>query len=98
MRAPLRIRWERVGRVVLLVVLVAVVGLYAQQGLTYLSVRSQANQQLSIVKQLSRQNAGLRQQQRQLNDPATIVRDARALGMVRPGERPYAVSGLPKGN
>jgi cell division protein FtsB len=97
-RAPLRIRWERVGRVVLLVVLVAVVGLYVQQGLTYLSVRGQANQQLSIVKQLSRQNAGLRQQQRQLNDPATIVRDARALGMVRAGERPYAVSGLPKGN
>jgi cell division protein FtsB len=97
-RPPLRIRWERVGRVVLLVVLVAVVGLYVQQGLTYLSVRSQANQQLSIVKQLSRQNAGLRQQQRQLNDPGTIVRDARALGMVRPGERPYAVSGLPKGN
>jgi cell division protein FtsB len=97
-RAPLRIRWERVGRVVLLVVLVAVVGLYVQQGLAYLSVRSQANQQHSIVKQLSRQNAGLRQQQRQLNDPGTIVRDARALGMVRPGERPYAVSGLPKGN
>ena len=28
------------------------------------------------------------------SEPATIVRDARALGMVRPGERPYVITGL----
>ena len=32
-----------------------------------------------------RRTRALRAQQRSLNDPATIVRDARALGMVRPG-------------
>jgi hypothetical protein len=31
-----------------------------------------------------------------LNNPATILRDARALGMVRVGEHPYEVVGLPK--
>jgi cell division protein FtsB len=91
----LRVRWERVGRIVLLVVLVVVVGLYVQQALAYFSVRSQANQQAAIAHQLSRQNAKLTQEQKSLNDPATIARDARALGMVRPGERPYAVTGLP---
>jgi cell division protein FtsB len=91
----LRVRWERVGRIVLLVVLAVVVGLYVQQALAYFSVRSQANQQAAIVRQLSRDNARLIEQQQALNDPATIVRDARALGMVRPGERPYAVTGLP---
>lgn len=88
-------RWERVGRIVLLVVLAVVVGLYVQQALAYFSVRSQANQQTAIAQQLSRQNAKLTQRQKSLNDPATIERDARALGMVRPGERPYAVTGLP---
>ena len=28
-----------------------------------------------------------------LTQPATIVRDARALGMVRPGERAYVITG-----
>ena len=46
--------------------------------------------------QAQNNNASLRAQQRSLNNPATIVRDARALGMVRVGEHPYEVTGLPK--
>jgi cell division protein FtsB len=83
-----------VGRVVLLVVLAVVLGLYVQQGLAYLSVHSQADQQASIVNQLSRQNKQLSRRQRTLNNPATIVQEARALGMIKPGERPYVVVGL----
>jgi cell division protein FtsB len=95
-RAPIgRVRWDRVGRVALVVVLMVVAGLYVQHTLAYFSVRSQANQQSSIVQRLSRQNAALAQQERSLNNPATIVRDARALGMVWQGERPYVVTGLP---
>jgi len=91
-----RVRWDRVGRVSLLVVLCVVAGLYVQQGMAYLAVRSQANHQRAIVHQLSKSNASLRAQQRSLNDPTTILRDARALGMVRVGEHPYEVTGLPK--
>lgn len=90
-----RVRWDRIGRVGLLVVLCVVAGLYVQQGLTYLSVRSQASHQHAVVQQLTRSNAGLRAQQRSLNSPTTILRDARALGMVRVGEHPYEVTGLP---
>jgi cell division protein FtsB len=90
-----RVRWDRIGRVGLLVVLAVVAGLYVQQALAYLAVRSQANHQKAIVQQLTRSNASLRAQQRSLNDPVTIVRDARALGMVRVGEHPYEVTGLP---
>lgn len=92
-RAPLRIRWERVGRVALLVVLAVVLGLYVQQGLAYLSVRSQANRQAALVRRLARENAQLAGEARTLNNPATIIQDARALGMVRPGERPYVITG-----
>jgi cell division protein FtsB len=91
-----RVRWDRVGRVGLLVVLCVVAGLYVQQGLAYLSARKQAGQQRAIVQQLKASNASLRAQQRSLNNPATILRDARALGMVRVGEHPYEVTGLPK--
>ncbi len=95
LRAPkLRVRWDRAGRLGLLIVLGIVVGLYVQHTLSYLAVRSQANQQQALVQQLQRQNSGLIRQQKSLDDPATIVRDARQLGMVRPGERAYVISGL----
>jgi hypothetical protein len=42
-----------------------------------------------------RSNASLRAQQSSLGEPATILSDARALGMVRPREHPYEVTGLP---
>jgi cell division protein FtsB len=90
-----RVRWDRVGRLGLLIVLCVVAGLYVQRGLAYLAVRSQADQQKAIVQQLTQANASLRAQQRSLNSPATILRDARALGMVRVGEHPYEVTGLP---
>jgi cell division protein FtsB len=89
------VRWDRVGRIGLLVVLTVVVGLYVQHALSYFSTRAQADQQQAVVQRLERDNAALEKQQRSLNDPATIVRDARALGMVRPGERPYVITGLP---
>ena len=91
----LRVRWERVGRIALLVVFAIVVGLYVQHTLAYLSTRAQADQQQAVVRSLARQNAQLRAEQRSLNNPTTIIRDARALGMVRPGEHAYEVTGLP---
>jgi cell division protein FtsB len=90
----LRVRWDRVGRVGLLLVLAIVVGLYVKQGLSLLSTHSQAEQQLAIVRHLRHDNARLARERNGLNDPATIEREARALGMVRPGERPYVVTGL----
>ena len=92
----MRVRWDRVGRVGLLVMLAVVAGLYVQHALSYLHVRSQADQQLAIVQRLSRENAALVKEQASLSDPATIQRRARALGMVRTGERSYAFPGLPQ--
>lgn len=89
----LRVRWDRAGRVGLLLVLGVVVGLYVQHTLSYLSVSAQASRQEAIVDQLTEQNRQLAAEQRSLSQPATIVRDARALGMVRPGEQAYVVIG-----
>ena len=94
LRSPkLRVRWERVGRYGLLFVLVIVVGLYVEHTLSYVSTRSQSDQQHAIVNRLTQQNRALAQELSSLNDPVTIARDARALGMVRPGEQSYAMIG-----
>ncbi len=93
LREPmLRVRWDRAGRVALLVVLTVVVGLYAQRTLAYFSISAQASQQQAIVERLQRENAQLSRRQQSLGQAATIVRDARALGMVRPGERPFVIT------
>ncbi|MGA2924944.1 MAG: septum formation initiator family protein [Solirubrobacteraceae bacterium] len=92
-RPQVRIRWDRIGRVGLLIVLTVVVGLYVQHALSYLDTRAQADEQQATVKRLARANAQLERQQQSLSDPSTIVADARAYGMVFPGERPYAITG-----
>jgi hypothetical protein len=92
------VRWDRVGRATLLVVLTVVVALYVNQARTYFSVRSQANQQMATAQALERQNRLLFQQQQSLQRPATIQRDARALGMIRQGERPYVITGADTGH
>jgi cell division protein FtsB len=82
-----------VGRIGLLVVFAIVVGLYVEHTLSYLSTRAQADQQAAIAHSLARENAQLLREQKSLNDPATIIRDARGLGMVRPGEQSYVIIG-----
>ena len=74
-------------------VLAVVIGLYAQHAIAYFNARSQAVQQMDVALRLEHENRGLLHQQETLNDPATIQRDARALGMVRQGERPYVITG-----
>jgi cell division protein FtsB len=91
----LRVRWERVGRVGLLVVLAVVVGLYVEHTLSYFATRTQADQQQAIVTKLAHENAQLARQAKSLTERSTIVSQARALGMVRPSERPYVIKGAP---
>jgi len=75
--------------------LVVVAGLYAQHALAYLSARSTYNREHAAVQKLQHDNAALVREENSLHNPATILLDARKLGMVRPGERSYVLSGLP---
>jgi cell division protein FtsB len=89
------VRWDRVGRTALLVILAVVAGLYIQHAIEYFEVRGVANTQHALAHTLARQNAALRAQRASLQQPDTIRRMARALGMVKSGERPYVILGLP---
>lgn len=90
------LRWDRLGRISLLVVLALVAAIGVQRTLSFLATKAQADRQHAIVARLIRDNARLAREQRALNQPATITADARRLGMVRAGEHPYVVVGLPQ--
>lgn len=91
------IRWDRVSRVGLLVVLVVILGLYVGPARSYFATRTQAAEKHRAVVQLQRENTRLKARARALRDPSALEREARRMGMVRPGEKAYVVKGLPKG-
>ena len=89
------IRWDRVSRVALLVVLVGMVYLYAGPARSYWATLQEAEHRRAEVAALKRENARLRARRALLRTTGALEREARRLGMVRPGERPYAVRHLP---
>ena len=88
------IRWDRVGRIALLVVLVGVLGLYVNPTRSWLSARGEADQRRAEVAELQREHDRLEARRDQLRDPVQLEREARKLGMVKPGERAYVVNGI----
>ena len=90
------IRWDRVGRVALLVVLLGVVYLYIGPARSYVSAWRTSRAQHAEVQRLERQNHALRARGRALHDPRVLEREARRLGYVKPGERAYVIRDLPK--
>jgi len=88
------IRWDRVGRIALLLVLLGVIALYINPARAYLAARGEAEQRRAEVAELQRENERLRARKAQLRDRRQLEREARRLGMVRPGERAYVVGGL----
>ena len=99
-RSPARpapqIRWDRVGRVALLLVLFGVMVLYVNPLRSYWTTRGESQARSAEVQRLEADNARLRARRDALKDPASIEAEARRLGMLRPGERAYVVEGLPQ--
>ena len=88
-------RWDRIGRVALVLVLFGVHGLSYLNPLVNLFDAwrdSKAGEERLV--ELKEENASLRQQVERAKDPLTLEREARKLGMVKPGERAYVIEGL----
>ena len=91
-----RVRWDRVGRIALLLVLVGVLALYVNPLASAWSTWQDARKRRAEVADLARENARLRARRAELRDPQALEREARRLGMVRLGERAFVVEGLPR--
>jgi cell division protein FtsB len=93
--AALRVRWDRVGRVALLVVLLGVALAYVGPARSLLSTWRDSNGKQAQLQTLRHEHDVLLRRARALRDPRTVQAEARRLGMVKPGERSYVVRNLP---
>lgn len=88
-------RWDRLGRVAMLIVLGVLVYLYVRPALTWWSTYRAAAHAREQITVLSHENARLNTIWRSLGTPGSLAIQARQLGMIRPGERAYSLRGLP---
>lgn len=95
-RASQGLRWDRVGRVTLLVVLVGMAYLYLGPTRAWISTYGEAREKSAQVTELRERQKRLQERAQALRNPATLEAEARRLGMVRKGERAYVIEGLPK--
>jgi hypothetical protein len=93
--ASARVRWDRVGRIALLCVLVALVFLYVSAGLHMFSKWRQSRHDGAALARMQREHAALVNQHQALSGSSAVEASARRLGMMRSGEQPYVVTGLP---
>jgi hypothetical protein len=94
MLAP-RVRWDRLGRLVMLFVLAALLYLYLSAGIHMLSTWGQARHDSASVVSMEREHRTLVRQHEALGRQGTVEAEARRLGMMKTGEQQYVVAGLP---
>ena len=88
-----KVGWDRKFRTVMVLVFCLVGWIGVKAGLSMYSAQQQASAQAATLQSLQLQNRQLRVREQALSQNATIVRDARHLGMVMSGERSYVVDG-----
>jgi cell division protein FtsB len=91
------VRWDRVGRVALLLLLAGVALAYVGPARSLLSTWQDSHAKQTQLHALEREHEALLSRAKSLRDPRTVEAQARRLGLVRPGERSYVVRGLPGG-
>lgn len=88
-------RWDRVGRLAMLFVLCVLVYLYISPVRSLVGAIGESGRRHAEVSSLVRANAALRTERDAMGTPARLEAGARGLGLVRPGEREFVISGLP---
>jgi len=93
-RGASRIRWDRVGRIALTLVLAAVLFSYLNPVINFVHTYRATTAAKAELRSLQAENTKLHHRVQSADDPAVLEREARRQGMVLPGEHPYAVHGL----
>jgi cell division protein FtsB len=76
-------------------VMMTIVYLYLSAGVRLFSAWGESKRDAAQAGVLERRHRILQQQHALLSSPGTMQAEARRLGMIRPGEQAYIVSGLP---
>jgi len=88
------VRWDRITRWALLALVAVLLLLYIQPLRSYVASNARAGEQRSQVSALKAEHQRLLRQRALLRRPGAVTEEARRLGMVKPGERAFAVTGL----
>ena len=89
------IRWDRVGRLAFIGVLAVILLFYAAPLQHWFEQRRTAAEHTAELQRLEAENARLERRADALTRPDSIELEARRLGMVKRGERPYVIENLP---
>jgi cell division protein FtsB len=89
-----RIRWDRLGRIALVVVLFAILASYINPVVNFVDAWSDSRAERDSLTELRQENKKLRERIAGLDGPGAAERAARKLGMVAEGERSYVIRGL----
>jgi len=92
--APSRIKWDRVGRVALTLVLAAVLYSYLNPAIDFVKTYTATTAAKAQLHELQHEDTKLHEQVQSADDPIVIDGKARAQGMVAEGERPIVIHGL----
>ncbi len=90
------IRWDRVSRVALLVLLGGILLMYVSPAKHWWDASRTASAQSQELQHLEAENKRLEKRAATLQNPDTLELEARKLGMTRSDERAFSVEGLPK--
>jgi cell division protein FtsB len=93
-RGGSRIRWDRVGRIALTLVLAAVLYSYLNPAIDLVKTYTATSAAKAEFHEKLRENKRLHKRIQTAGDPIVISRKARAQGMVAEGETPIVVQGL----
>ena len=90
------VRWDKVARLAMLAVVIALLGLYVRSGLSLWSAWHASRVDSAKVLSLEAQHARLAQQSSQLHERWATEAAARRLGMAHDGEKAFVIRGLPR--
>jgi type II secretory pathway pseudopilin PulG len=90
-----RVRWDKLGRIAMLCVLVVLAYLSLSAGVSVFKAWREAKQDSANVLYLEHQNKALETQRNMLSTRSSLEGRARQLDWAHPGEQPYVVKGLP---
>ena len=92
-RGGSRIKWDRVGRVALTVVLVAVLYSYLGPSVDFVKTYTGTTAAKAKLHQLLKEDRRLHTRIQSADDPLVVDHEARAQGMVAEGETPVVIRG-----
>jgi hypothetical protein len=92
-RGGSRIKWDRVGRVALTLVLVAVLYSYLGPSLDFVKTYTGTTAAKAKLHDLLKENRRLHNRIQSADDPLVVDHEARAQGMVAEGETPVVIHG-----